>query len=129
MAAAKKKPATKKPAKKKPTKKPGSQAKKGGRTQSEILSAVAARVELPKATVRAVLDGLYAEAGAEIKKFGVVTIPVLGLKLTEFVKAGHKKGEKYHNAFTGEDVVRDKATPAKTVVKVRALSGAKGLVD
>ena len=126
---AKKKAAKKKATKKKAAAKaaPKVTGVKKALTKSELYAEIAAKTELSKKQVAAVIDELSLQINRHVKKgaVGAFTLPGL-LKITTTRKPA-TKARKGINPFTGEETMF-KAKPARTVVKVRPLKKLKDMV-
>lgn len=124
--AVKKKSAKKKTSKKKmsPTKKV--KAIKNPMTKTEMYTAIAEQVDLPKKKVGEVLDALGDIIHGHIKRnaAGICTVP--GLMKIKVVRKPATRARKGINPFTGEPTVF-KAKPARNVVKVLALKKLKDM--
>jgi len=96
------------------------------RTKGEILSGLAAAVELPRKQVATVFDAVAVLIAQDLEKVGVFTLP--GLAKILLVKKAATKERKGINPFTGEPAIF-KAKPARKVVKIRALSALKKAVN
>ena len=90
-----------------------------GMTKTQIIRAMAEKLELSNKQVAAFLDLLADTAVKETKKSGVFTIPGLG----KLVKA-ERKARMGRNPQTGEQI----KIKAKTVVKFRVAKSAKDTI-
>jgi DNA-binding protein HU-beta len=90
-----------------------------GMTKTQIIRAMAEKLELSNKQVAAFLDLLADTAVKETKKSGVFTIPGLG----KLVKA-ERKARMGRNPQTGEAI----KIKAKTVVKFRVAKAAKDVI-
>ncbi len=88
-------------------------------TKSQILAALAEKLEISKKDVGAFLDTLTEMAYSEVKKNGEFVLPGFG----KLVKA-KRKARMGRNPATGEEI----KIPAKTVVKFRLSKAAKDAV-
>jgi DNA-binding protein HU-beta len=85
-------------------------------TKAQIVSHIAQKVDIPKKTAVAALEGLMALAVSEAKKVGVFVFPGLGkLVLVQ------RKARMGRNPATGEPI----KIPAKKVVKMRIAKACK----
>jgi DNA-binding protein HU-beta len=88
-------------------------------TQTQMIQALADKIEVPKKTAKAMLDHLSQTAIAEVKKNGVFVIPGIGrlVKLDRKARMGR-------NPATGETI----KIAAKKVVKFRIAKAAKDAI-
>ena len=88
--------------------------------QADVIAEVAEQTELPKTSVKAVMDSLADVAGRHIQKGSVGQFKLLNLVKLERVK---RKARTARNPSTGEEI----KVPAKRAVKARPLAGLKKL--
>ncbi len=96
-------------------------------TKSEVLNALAAKTELSRKQVSAVLDALTEEIGKNVGKKGAGVFQIPGLvKIERKVVAARPAQKGWTNPFTKQ--VEDRpAKPATTKIKVRALKTLKDM--
>lgn len=85
-------------------------------TQSQIIQALAERIEVPKKVAKALMDNLAHTAIEQVKKTGVFVLPGMG----RLVKV-ERKARIGRNPATGESI----KIPAKKAVKFRVAKAAK----
>jgi len=90
-----------------------------GMTKTQLVRAIAEKMEVPNKTAASFLEMLSDTAIKETKKSGVFVIPGLG----RLVKA-HRKARMGRNPQTGEEI----KIKAKTVVKFRVAKAAKDAI-
>ena len=127
--ATKKKAAKKKAAKKKvvtaaPKRIP---AIKEPMTKSALYAAIADKTELKKKDVDAVFSAMAEIVEGHLKKGGAGVFTLPGLCKMKVVRKPATKARKGINPFTGEETMF-KAKPARNIVKIAPLKGAKEMV-
>jgi nucleoid DNA-binding protein len=96
-------------------------------TKTEIFTAIAEDTELKRPQVAAVFDALGVQIKKSLGKSGVFAIP--GLVKIEKKKVPARPARKnVPNPFKPGETMNVAAKPASTKIKVRALSGLKGLI-
>jgi len=95
-------------------------------TKSQIVAAVAAKTDLSKKQVNAVLESLGDQIKKSLKSNAVFTLP--GLCKMRVVKKAATKAREGVNPFTGEKMVF-KAKPASKKVRVMPLKNLKSMVN
>jgi DNA-binding protein HU-beta len=88
-------------------------------TQTQLVRALAEKLEANNKTARAFLDELAALAIAEVKKNGVFVLPGIGRLVRQ-----DRKARTGRNPATGESI----KIPAKKVVKFRVAKAAKDAI-
>jgi DNA-binding protein HU-beta len=88
-------------------------------TQTQLVRALAEKLEANNKTARAFLDELAALAIAEVKKNGVFVLPGIGGLVRQ-----DRKARTGRNPATGESI----KIPAKKVVKFRVAKAAKDAI-
>jgi DNA-binding protein HU-beta len=88
-------------------------------TQSQIVQALADKVEVPKKVAKAMIDNLAQTAIAEVKKNGLFVLPGIG----RLVRV-ERKARMGRNPATGESI----KIAAKKVVKFRVAKAAKDAI-
>jgi len=96
-------------------------------TKSALYAAIAERTELKKKDVDAVFSALADFAEGHLKKGGAGVFTLPGLLKMKVVRKPATKARKGINPFTGEETMF-KAKPARNVVKILPLKGAKEMV-
>ena len=94
-------------------------------TKSQLIEKLAAENELPKSSVKGVLEALAAIGYKELKKTGVFLVP--GFAKFVVIKKPATKARKGTNPFTGEPMTF-KAKPARKIVRARPVKAAKDAV-
>jgi nucleoid DNA-binding protein len=94
-------------------------------TKSQVIERLAADTELPKKSVKGVIETLAVIGYKELKKNGAFVVP--GFAKFVVIKKPATKARKGTNPFTGEPTVF-KAKPARKVVKARPVKAAKDAV-
>ena len=94
-------------------------------TKSQVVAAVAAKADLSKKQVNAVLEALGDQIKKSLKGNGVFTLP--GLCKMRVVRKAATKAREGVNPFTGEKMMI-KAKPASRKVRVRALKNLNEMV-
>jgi len=94
-------------------------------TKSQVVAAVAAKTDLSKKQVNAVLDSLGDQIRKSLKGNSVFTLP--GLCKMRVVKKAATKSREGVNPFTGEKMTI-KAKPASKKVRIRALKNLNEMV-
>ncbi|MDH5360109.1 MAG: HU family DNA-binding protein [Gammaproteobacteria bacterium] len=126
--ATKKKAAKKKAAKKKVvTAVKRVKAIKEPMTKSALYANIAEMTELKKKDIDAVFSALAEIAEGHLKKGGAGVFTLPGLLKMKVVRKPATKARKGINPFTGEETMF-KAKPARNVVKILPLKGAKEMV-
>jgi nucleoid DNA-binding protein len=96
-------------------------------TKTEIFTAIAEETELKRPQVAAVFEALGVQIKKSLGKAGSFAIP--GLVKIEKKKVPARPARKnVPNPFKPGEMMNVKAKPASTKIKVRALSGLKGLI-
>ncbi|HMD70118.1 MAG TPA: HU family DNA-binding protein [Bryobacteraceae bacterium] len=88
-------------------------------TQTQLVRALAEKLEVNNKTARAFLDELAALAIGEVKKNGVFVLPGIGRLVRQ-----DRKARTGRNPATGESI----KIPAKKVVKFRVAKAAKDAI-
>lgn len=127
--ATKKKVTKKKAAKKKVTTVAVKRVKaiKDPMTKSALYASIAEMTEMKKKDVDAVFSALAEIAEGHLKKGGAGVFTLPGLLKMKVVRKPATKARKGINPFTGEETTF-KAKPARNVVKILPLKGAKEMV-
>ena len=94
-------------------------------TKSQVVAAVAAKADLSKKQVNAVLEALGDQIKKSLKSNGIFTLP--GLCKMRVVKKAATKAREGVNPFTGEKMMI-KAKPASRKVRIRALKNLNEMV-
>jgi nucleoid DNA-binding protein len=94
-------------------------------TKSQVVAAVAAKTDLSKKQVSAVLEALGGQMKKALKGVGVFTLP--GVCKMRVVKKAATKAREGVNPFTGEKM-QIKAKPASKKVRIRALKNLNEMV-
>ncbi|MBD3610578.1 MAG: HU family DNA-binding protein [Gammaproteobacteria bacterium] len=127
--ATKKKAAKKKAAKKKVTTVAKRvKAIKEPMTKSALYAAIAEKTDLKKKEVVAVFDAMSEIIEGHLKKSGAGMFTLPGLAKMKVVRKPATRARKGINPFTGEETMF-KAKPARNVVKITPLKGAKDMVS
>ena len=95
-------------------------------TKSQVVAAVAAKADLSKKQVNAVLEALGDQIKKSLKGNGIFTLP--GLCKMRVVKKAATKAREGVNPFTGEKMTF-KAKPASKKVRVLPLKNLKAMVN
>ena len=96
-------------------------------TKTEIFTAIADQTELSRKQVGAVFDSLGVQIKKSLAKNGVFAIPQL-VKIEKRKVPARPAKKHVPNPFKPGELMNVKAKPASTKLKVRALSGLKGLI-
>ena len=97
-------------------------------TKGQIFTAISEKTELSKKQVGAVMDALSDEIQKSLKKGpGAFAIPGL-VKIEKKHVAARPARKNVPNPFKPGELMNVAAKPASTKIKVRALSGLKGML-
>jgi len=97
-------------------------------TKSALYAAIADKTELKKKDVDAVFAAMAEIVEGHLKKGGAGVFTLPGLCKMKVVRKPATKARKGINPFTGEETVF-KAKPARNIVKIAPLKGAKEMVS
>jgi nucleoid DNA-binding protein len=96
-------------------------------TKSALYAAIADKTELKKKDVDAVFAAMAEIVEGHLKKGGAGVFTLPGLCKMKVVRKPATKARKGINPFTGEETMF-KAKPARNIVKIAPLKGAKEMV-
>ncbi|MDH5183776.1 MAG: HU family DNA-binding protein [Gammaproteobacteria bacterium] len=96
-------------------------------TKSALYATIAEKTEMKKKDIDAVFSALAEIAEGHLKKGGAGVFTLPGLLKMKVVRKPATKARKGINPFNGEETVF-KAKPARNVVKILPLKGAKEMV-
>lgn len=96
-------------------------------TKSALYAAIAEKTEMKKKEIDAVFSALAEIAEGHLKKGGAGVFTLPGLLKMKVVRKPATKARKGINPFNGEETTF-KAKPARNVVKILPLKGAKEMV-
>jgi len=96
-------------------------------TKSALYATIAEKTEMKKKDVDAVFSALAEIAEGHLKKGGAGVFTLPGLLKMKVVRKPATRARKGINPFTGEETTF-KAKPARNVVKILPLKGAKEMV-
>jgi nucleoid DNA-binding protein len=97
-------------------------------TKSALYAAIADKTELKKKDVDAVFSAMSEIIEGHLKKGGAGVFTLPGLCKMKVVRKPATKARKGINPFTGEETMF-KAKPARNIVKIAPLKGAKEMVS